>query len=316
MTLPVVTLTHEEPEREVAALEGQSIGAGHYDRPVDPFTIYLKPNGEFLCLWLRKEIKGSLQQEAFRVLKHREIARPGSAAHRGIASGHGDDPKAGSSILGSFDRDGRYRPCTEKAAFNAKHPRLFKRLLPYVEKVDQLYEEYLPQIYNAQYLVALATWPEWLIGNSIFTTIQVNKGFRTHVHKDGNNLQSSVAPMTCFTNAVGGELIFPKYRVAVPYGNGDVLFANVHEWHGNAPFHGNLDKTFRTTCVFYFRARMVQAGTTAEEIERMRNRKPGDPLYGWIVDGRFISPEEQRKLAASIEDETKDRPRNKRSRRD
>ena len=47
---------------------------------------------------------------------------------------------------------------------------------------------------------------------------------------------------------------------------------------------------------------MVQCGTQAEEIERMRNRKLGDPLYGWIIDGKFISPEEQRKLAARYDD--------------
>ena len=50
MKLPIVTLTHEEPEQEIAALEGHSIGAGHYDRLVDPSTIYLKPNGDLLCL--------------------------------------------------------------------------------------------------------------------------------------------------------------------------------------------------------------------------------------------------------------------------
>lgn len=301
MKLPIVTLTHEEPEQEIAALEGHSIGAGHYDRLVDPSTIYLKPNGDLLCLWLKNVVPASLQREAFQVLKHKEIARPGSAARRGIASGNGADPKAGSSILGSFDR-GHHHPCAAKAAFNAKHPRLFKRFVPYVEVVDQLYQENLPEIYNAQYLAALATWPEWLVGNSVFSTVQVNKGFRTHVHKDGNNLLSSVAPMTCFTNASGGELVFPKYRVAVPYSSRDVLLANVHEWHGNAPFRSDPEKSSRTTCVFYLRARMVQCGTQAEEIERMRNRKLGDPLYGWIIDGKFISPEEQRKLAARYDD--------------
>lgn len=303
MKLPIVTLSHEEPEQEIAALEKQTIGAGHYDRFIDPATIYHKPNGEFLCLWLKNVIPVNLQREAFHVLMHKEIAPPGSAARRGTASGNGADRKAGSSILGAYDRDGRHHPCAAKAAFNAKHPRLFRRFLPYVSRVNRLYEKNLPKIYNAQYSVALATWPEWLIGDSIFTTIQVNKGFRTHVHKDGNNLLSSVAPMTCFTNAVGGELIFPKYGVAVPYSNGDVLFANVHEWHGNAPFVRVRDTTFRTTCVFYYRARMVQCGTMAEELERMRNRKLGDPLYGWINDGKFFSPEELRKLRVPEEDD-------------
>jgi len=302
MKPPIFTLTHEEPEQDIAALEGHSIGAGHYDRLIEPSTIYHKPDGGFLCLWLPKVVPVGLRQEALKVLKHKEIAPPGTAARRDTASGHGADPKAGSSILGSFDRDGRHHPCAEKAAFNRKHPRLFKRLVPYVERVDQLYAANLEEIYNSQHLAALATWPEWLIGDTVFTTIQVNKGFRTYVHKDGNNLYGSVAPMTCFTNAIGGELIFPKYRVAVPYSNGDVLLANVHEWHGNAPFRSDPEKCVRTSCVFYFRARMVQCGTQAEEIERMRNRKLGDPLYGWIIDGKFISPEERKKRAAAYDD--------------
>jgi hypothetical protein len=203
MKLPIVTLSHQEPEQEIAALEGQSIGAGHYDRLIDSSTIYLKPNGKFLCLWLKNVIPANLQWGAYQVLKHKEIAPPGSAARRGKASGNGADRKAGSSILGAFDREARYHPCAAKAAFNNKHPHLFRRLLPYVERVDRLYERHLPLIYEPQRLVALATWPEWLIGESVFSTIQVNKGFRTQVHKDGNNLHSSIAPMTCFTNAVG-----------------------------------------------------------------------------------------------------------------
>jgi hypothetical protein len=35
----------------------------------------------------------------------------------------------------------------------------------------------------------------------------------------------------------------------------------------------------------------------------MRNRKVGDPLYGWINDGKFFSPEELRKLRVPEEDE-------------
>lgn len=34
----------------------------------------------------------------------------------------------------------------------------------------------------------------------------------------------------------------------------------------------------------------------------MRNRKRGDPLHGWIIDGKFISPEEQKQLAARYDD--------------
>jgi len=141
MKLPIITLTHEEPEQEVAALAGQSIGAGHYDRSVDPFTIYLKPNGQFLCLWLKKVITPSLQRDALRVLKHKEIAPPGSAANRGIASGKGADPKAGSSILGSFDREGRHHPCAAKAggirASSSNSCRMSKRLIGFTSSTCQ-----------------------------------------------------------------------------------------------------------------------------------------------------------------------------------
>ena len=285
MKLTTVKLTHELPEKDVAALAGQSIGAGHYTRLIDPFTIYLKPNGQFLCLWLKDRIPLSLQRDAYRVLQHKSIAPPGSAAHRPTASGHGADRKAGTGIIGCFDRDGRHHPYARKTAFTKNYPHLFKQFLPYCQKVNDLYKEALLEIHGNQAFAAAFTDPAWLIEDTVFSTVQVKKGFRTHVHTDGNNLHNSVAPMTCFTNAQGCELIFPKYEVAVPYGNGDLLLANVHEWHGNGPLLSDPATSVRITCIFYLRARMPQCGPPEAELKRYRNRKVGDPVFGWLLRG-------------------------------
>ena len=42
-----------------------------------------------------------------------------------------------------------------------------------------------------------------------------------------------------FVAAVGGCLVFPKYRIAVDIRSQDVLLCDVHEYHGNSPITGD-----------------------------------------------------------------------------
>jgi hypothetical protein len=63
----------------------------------------------------------------------------------------------------------------------------------------------------------------------------------------------------------GGELIFPQYGIAVEIETGDVLLADVHEWHGNAPLVGVDGSYERISTVMYYRRKMLQCGTDEEE---------------------------------------------------
>lgn len=52
--------------------------------------------------------------------------------------------------------------------------------------------------------------------------------------------------------------------------DGDVLLADVHEWHGNTPLVPTRWPYERISFVFYYRAKMLECGSAAEELERAK----------------------------------------------
>ena len=85
--------------------------------------------------------------------------------------------------------------------------------------------------------------------------------------------------MCCLGDFEGCDLVFPRYRTAVRYREGDVLLANVHEIHGNTPLL-NPDGTVprgrqpeRLVCVFYYREHMDQCERTDDAEKEFINRR-------------------------------------------
>jgi hypothetical protein len=60
-------------------------------------------------------------------------------------------------------------------------------------------------------------------------------------------------------------------------GSGDVLLADVHQWHGNTPLilHPGAE---RISIVLYYREKMQYCGTESQELETAKRRTEG-PLF-------------------------------------
>ena len=135
-----------------------------------------------------------------------------------------------------------------------------------------------------QYAKAKETAPTWLIrtknGHTPFTTITCNKSFRTAAHVDKGDLKAGFGVLCCFGDFEGCDLVFPRYRAAVRYREGDVLLADVHQVHGNTPLL-NPDGTVprvgrepeRLVCVFYYQEKMDQCEATYDEEQEAFNHR-------------------------------------------
>jgi len=238
-------------------------------RIVDGDAVGIKSDGQPHFMVLRNRVTPELEKLARPVCRF--IKKPGSAAYRKVASGFQQDPEASSVIMGYFERH-RHQPYCRACPFNVDYPQLFDRMNPYIRKVDEIYRENLPEIYAIQAAAVAKTKPDWVIPGTGFTTMTANYNWRTFGHPDEGNLPGAFSAMTCMAQGLGvGELIFPRFQCAVEWGNGDVLLANVHELHGNAPFLGLPGQFERMTCVFYFREKMIDCGTKAEELDRLKH---------------------------------------------
>jgi hypothetical protein len=258
------------PDSQVASLKGKSLDRSHYKVLVDQDedVLGVRPDGTLQFKVLRNRIDHEMEKTARRIFRF--ASSPGSAAERKVASGFQKDPGASSIVMGYFDRSHR-QPFCRPCSFNIQHPELFDRLRPYIGKVDEVFrgDEDLKEFYEIQQGAVSKTVPDWIIKDTPFTTITVNRNWRTYAHPDEGNLAGGFSAMTCMTSGMGGggELIFPKFECAIQVRNGDILYADTHHLHGNTEFLAMAGMYERITAVFYFRDGMTQGLPKAEEIE-------------------------------------------------
>lgn len=188
--------------------------------------------------------------------------------------------RTSSAVIGYYDRYVRFPYC-RATAFNLNQPDRFAAALPFIQAVDRVFKQEMPDRHAAQMAKVAETSPDFVIHGTSFTTITVNKNWQTSVHVDAGDLGEGFGVMTALRGGefTGGYLVFPRYGLAVNLGTRCVLLANVHEYHGNTPIVGKPGTYRRVSCVLYYRSRMVECGSAAEELERVKNRKRGDALY-------------------------------------
>lgn len=198
-----------------------------------------------------------------------------------------------SGIAGFFDRFPRY-PYGRSCAYNHFYPEKFALSFPYLRKLDKMFSELLPERYAAQKACAETLDPKFRVGgDTVFTTLTVNKTFRTAAHRDAGDLHrgfSNLNVIASGTNFKGGYLVLPEYRAAVNIRPGDLLLINNHEAiHGNTEILPTDDQPFeRMSLVAYFRENMMELGswdyeTTRRDFVESRRLDPNHPEWrpGW-----------------------------------
>lgn len=295
-------------DRELEDLNGEYLGKflddRHYDIVVKETTKVLKPDGSILLVYIKDALPRKLCETTFEVMKKVPVT---GAGDRGIAAGLLTDlnderidrtygePKAvtgaryyrrkedgtysnqsiavpvNSGIIGYFDRSGR-QPYCRQTSFNADKPDLFEQARPFFRKVSEVFKEQVPERYKAQADYIAKIHPDFVIPETVFTTITVNKNWRTAAHFDKGDYEPGFGVMTVLQSGEyeGCYLVFPKYRVALDMRTGGLALCQVHDLHGNSPLIGKAGEFTRISLVLYTRVAMSECKSQAEEIERAK----------------------------------------------
>jgi Oxygenase domain of the 2OGFeDO superfamily len=293
-----IQLVKERPEVEVAAGGGLLFDEKMIDLLVEETSEVYTPGGELLAKYLRAALPEDMSKTVYQVL--RSSAK--ESLNRGMAGGIGttgeksqirirkdgipartNNPGASkpirSGIVGYFDRYIRIPYCRQ-TAWTMSNPDYFMAALPALQLADRLFAEHIPDRYAVQQAYVNRTHREWVIPGTVFTTVTVNSNFQTAQHKDAGDLREGFGVMVCLGHDfTGGYLMFPKYKVGFAMRPGDLILADVHQFHCNTPIKLTKSDGERLSLVLYFRENMERCGTTVEEIERAKNRKPGDQLW-------------------------------------
>lgn len=169
-------------------------------------------------------------------------------------------------------------PYCRKTAYTAAYYDVYKEGIPFLQRVDELYAELVPNQYAVQKQYAEATNPNWVIPGTCFTTVTVNKNFRTAIHKDSGDLRQGFGNLIAYREGdwTGNYFMLPEYGIGVDLHNGDMLFVDVHKWHCNTPFL-NFDEATckRISFVVYYREYMLKCDSPSKELERIKIEKNG-----------------------------------------
>jgi hypothetical protein len=205
-------------------------------------------SGKLLLFFRKKKLTGG--QDFYDQVA--DFMKKNPTSNRGSASGSTfynvkENPKINTSIIGYFDKWGPSQKKLFKKKgvklpievretyFIEKYPEKFKRIIPYIEQINDLYKKYIPGPYQKQYSKAKET--PFKIANTAFTTITTNINFQTSIHKDTMDDDEGFGNLSVIEHGeyTGGETCLPQYGIGVDVREGDILFMDVHEWHGNLP---------------------------------------------------------------------------------
>jgi hypothetical protein len=198
-----------------------------------------------------------------------------------------------SGIAGWFDRYPRI-PYGRATAYTQNSYDKFELSFPFLQSLDRGFSELLPQRHAAQRAAADKIDPAFLVPETVFTTITVNKTFRTAAHRDAGDFSNGLSNLLVLSNNgnySGGYLILPEVRVAVNVRPGDLLLVNNHEYiHGNTPIELHDETAERISLVCYLREKMLELGTKEYEDHRYnyvesRRKNPEHPLQRYLWNG-------------------------------
>ena len=151
-----------------------------------------------------------------------------------------------SQIVGYFDKKDRNKkgpvkiPC-RLTAFTRDNQDKWQAAIPFIQRVDQIFAELVPEHYARQKARAELT-PKYVIPDTSFSTITVNYSWRTACHKDKGDYEDGFGNLVVCEDQhnpndyKGCCFGFPQYGVCINVRGGDFLAANVHEWHCNTEF--------------------------------------------------------------------------------
>ena len=106
----------------------------------------------------------------------------------------------------------------------------------YLQTLSNSYKNLHPVWFDKQ-MAQVRLNPKMAIGDTPFSTITINRNFRTAVHKDAGDYGFGNLSVLEYGHYHGGFFIFPKYRIAIDMRSGDHLCADVHEYHANTALY-------------------------------------------------------------------------------
>lgn len=131
----------------------------------------------------------------------------------------------------------------------------YNKGLPFLQEIDNLFCKLIPESHQKQ-LARADCNPHLKIPGTSFSTVTINRNFRTALHRDAGDFKEGFGNLTVMEQGKyhGGYTVFPQFGVGINLRNNDFCAMDVHQWHANTPiYETDEDKSFNETIVSDFK---------------------------------------------------------------
>lgn len=144
-----------------------------------------------------------------------------------------------SAVLGYFNAGTAMHkiPC-RLTTYTRLHFENFKHGLPFISALDGCFKTLIPDRHAKQKAAADAK-PFLRIADTAFSSVTVNRNFRTGLHMDDGDFRGGYGNLSVIERGSyhGGYTLFPQYRIGFNIRTGDFLAMDVHQWHCNTALY-------------------------------------------------------------------------------
>lgn len=155
--------------------------------------------------------------------------------------------------------------------FNSQYPEIYSLLTSVIERAENVLSEYMPEMFEKhRSLVGDLIHKDWRIGDSHFTSGNINNTAALPYHKDRGNIKGTVNIMVCVRSGVeGGSLHLPEWDLNLAIPDWSIsTFDGQSYWHGVTPFTRTKKDSHRYTIVYYAKQAISGGVAYADEPAR------------------------------------------------
>ena len=154
-----------------------------------------------------------------------------------------------SSVLGYFEKTPFMKLPCRLTSYTQKYFQYYKKGIPFIEELNRMFKTLIPDRHKLQYN-AIHAKSMFQIADTAFSSITVNRNFRTALHKDAGDYAQGFGNLSVIERGKyhGGHTLFPRFGIGFNIRTGDFLAMDVHEWHCNTEmYETEEDKKFNKT---------------------------------------------------------------------
>lgn len=139
-----------------------------------------------------------------------------------------------SSVLGYFEQTPFMGLPCRLTSYTQKYFHQYKHGIPFIQAIDGVFKKLIPER-HAKQLAAAKEKPMYQVADTAFSSITINRNFRTALHMDDGDFRDGYGNLSVIERGryTGGATIFPRYKIGFNVRTGDFLAMDVHEWHCN-----------------------------------------------------------------------------------